>query len=185
MRLFVALTLPEQVRTALTRVQQRCKYAPADVSWVPPELFHITMMFLGDMPESALDSISTALTAHVAKTGMVACQCCGTGFFPRPQSPRVLWAGVQSRDGALSQLGARIHTALHPLGFQKEPRPLSPHVTLGRIKSRRGIEPLQERIALFHDADFGSWDAQEVVLMQSILHTEGPEYQCITSVSIL
>src|SRR5262249_17380422 len=157
MRCFVAVALPAPVRERLgaARDELRCRAPDADVRWVSTEGLHITLKFLGEVAEDRLRAGGRAPSGggprppapappggHRALT----LGARGLGAFPAARIARVIWAGVV--DGAsLAALASDVEAALSTLGFSPEARAFRPHVTLGRVRSRRGLGPLARALA--------------------------------------
>ncbi len=131
-RLFVALELPETARARLAALAGGVPGA----RWTPPENMHLTLRFVGEVPEPAFADVAGAL-ARVRVPGFdLAVE--GVGHFARGRSPTMLWAGV-ARDAALDRLQARVEAAVAAAGLPAEGRKFTPHVTLARLKdSPRG-----------------------------------------------
>lgn len=125
-RLFVALPLPESVRSGLGAVMDpELKGA----KWVRSEQLHLTLRFIGDHPEAELETLKAAL-AKVSGSGFEA-RLAGLGTFGRPA--RVIWAGIVPAD-PVEALAARIESAVRCAGVPPEKRRFSAHVTLARLK---------------------------------------------------
>lgn len=97
------------------------------------------------------------------------------GFFPNVRRPRVLWAGLASGP-ELAALAAYVETALAALGLPCEERAFSPHLTLARFDSPRGLDALHAAIEKAGPLEFGAATAREFHLYQSVLKPGGPEY---------
>lgn len=183
MRLFVAVNLSSEIRERLATVQDRLRHAQADVSWVRPENIHITLKFLGETEEKRLPSIREAL-ADAARTGAsFPMEIAGVGSFGG-RVPRVVWVGV--RDGArpLTDLARQVEHVLARLGFPKEKREFSAHLTLGRVRSPRNAEGLLATLHAAREEQFGSITAREFVLMQSQLQPSGSVYTLLERFSL-
>ncbi len=174
MRLFVALELSDAVRAAVRDLIARLQRARADIRWVRPEGMHLTLKFIGEVPEEKLALIRQAL-ASVASPQPVALEFGGLGFFPHERRPRVLWVGIQASEN-LSPLAAEIEAALEPLGIERENRDYVPHLTLGRFKSSKGTDKLHEEIAALPSTHFGRIETGEFFLFQSKLSPAGAHY---------
>src|SRR5580692_3355596 len=96
MRLFVALDLPEPVREALSEVTRRFQKICPGVRWLPLAGAHVTLKFIGEVPQERANSIREALrgVSQHLPPGPVEMRFAGVGFFPNPRRPKVLWAGV-------------------------------------------------------------------------------------------
>jgi 2'-5' RNA ligase len=107
----------------------------------------------------------------------VALRAAGFGCFPSGTRPRVVWADVVAGVAPLAALAADVQQALVPLGYVPEARPFRAHLTLGRVRSPRGVRALVDAVAAAGAPDFGAWTAGEVVLYRSHLHPKGARYE--------
>jgi len=126
MRLFVALQLPEDIQQKVATLRGGIPEA----RWIPEGNAHITLAFIGEVPNSEISDISVALgrIEHLE----FQLQLEGVGVFGNSKRPRVLWAGVSVTE-PLQRLQQKISSALENAGFQFEDRRFKPHVTLSRI----------------------------------------------------
>ncbi len=174
MRLFVALELSDVVRAAVRELLDRLQRARADVRWVRAEGMHLTLKFIGEVPEEKLASIKQALSV-TRSAKPVEMTFRGLGYFPHERRPRVLWVGIEASEN-LAELAAQMEAALEPLGITRENRPFVPHLTLGRFKSTQRLEPLQKEIASLPSIELGRVETREFFLFQSKLSSKGAEY---------
>ncbi len=177
-RCFIAIDLSSDVRAAIAWAQTRVRTAAAhaDVRWVDPAQFHLTLKFLGAVPDGRVAAVSGALEAAVAGTSPVGLVAAGLGGFPSLRSARVLWAGIAAGVPALAELAAAIDRALTPLGFPPEGRPFQGHLTIARVRSPRAGRALAAAVEAAGAPAFGSWTASEVVLYESRLKPTGALY---------
>jgi RNA 2',3'-cyclic 3'-phosphodiesterase len=183
MRLFVAVNLPAEIRQGLGEVQDRLRSAQADVSWVRPENIHVTLKFLGEVDEKRLPSIRGVL-ADVALAGVsFPMEVAGVGSFGG-RVPRVVWVGV--RDGAqpLTHLARQVEGVLARLGFPKEKREFTAHLTLGRVRSTRNAEGLLAKLQEAREERIGTLTARAFELMQSELRPSGSVYTMLECFSL-
>ena len=180
MRLFIAIDLPNEVRTQLKELQRVLRPHASAAKWVAPESIHITLKFLGEVPEKRVHQIDAALAGLTWKPFTITVH--GVGFFPGARSPRVLWAGMDAptMQGLTEELDAR----MEPLGFEKEKRAFRPHITLARAKTSRLEGALVTASATFADRDFGSFTADCIYLVQSTLKPSGAAYSTIKKYSL-
>src|SRR5207244_1645031 len=138
-RCFIAIDLTTDVRAAIARAETRVRTAArdADVRWVDPAQFHLTLKFLGAVPDDRVPAVSAALEGAVADTAPIALAAAGLGGFPSLRSARVLWAGIAAGVPELARLAAAIDRALTPLGFPPEGRPFRVHLTIGPARQGR------------------------------------------------
>jgi RNA 2',3'-cyclic 3'-phosphodiesterase len=177
-RCFVAVDLSPDVRDAIAHAQAgvRAAAARADVRWVDPAQLHLTLKFLGAVPDDRVPAVSRALEAAVAPTPPIALAAAGLGGFPSLGRPRVLWAGVAAGASELALLADAVDRALVPLGFPPESRPFRGHLTIGRVRSPRGGRALAAAVEAARAPAFGAWTAAEVVLYESRLRPTGAVY---------
>jgi len=184
MRLFVALDLPEAVRSGLAAVIAKIEpIAPraSGVRWVRPEALHVTLKFIGHIAGERLLDFRAALTP-VRSGEPIKLHYRGIGFFPDARRPRVLWCGVQASPN-LAELAAEIERALEPLGIARESRTFVPHLTLARLDSSANVRDLVRAAEGMEDQDFGAARETEFHLYESMLKTSGAEYRKLASYS--
>ena len=126
MRLFVALDLPRSLRTRLSFLGGGLP----GVRWVPPENYHVTLRFIGELPKWRAEEIDEALS-NLRVPGFTL-QLAGVGAFSKAGRVTSLWVGAE-RTPALEHLQQKIETALHRAGIDRERRRFTPHVTLARL----------------------------------------------------
>ena len=179
MRLFTAIELPEPVRAHLLRVRAELLKSPdlADaVSWVKPENLHVTLKFLGEVPDAALPKLTHSLAAvSVEPTRLTPGRMV---LFPQRGPVRVIAAGFAGDVERLSRLFADIEDACAAAGFEREGRAYTPHATLGRGRPGRGGSGLRRlRDETFERLFPGpAFTADRFVLMQSQLNPKGAIY---------
>jgi len=181
-RSFIAVDLAESVRAAISALQRDLAGAGADVRWVRSEGMHVTLKFLGAVEAPRLERVYAAVATALGAEPALHVRARGVGAFPSLRRPRVLWVGLHG-DG-LAALAARVDAAVIPLGFTPEDRGFTPHVTLGRVNSRRGWETLHGRIAAHLDADFGDSDIDAVTIFRSTLRPAGSVYTVLWKISL-
>jgi RNA 2',3'-cyclic 3'-phosphodiesterase len=173
-RLFVALDVPEAVRTALTELTERLRKTSPGGRWVRLEGVHITLKFIGEVPSEKFEEIRGALGA-IPHFGPITVTFAGLGFFPSLRRPRVLWAGVEG-GATLAQLAAAIEMKLEPFGIAPEKRAFQPHLTLARFESPQESRGLAAAVEALGRPEFGKETLSEFHLYQSVLKRGGAEY---------
>ena len=108
----------------------------------------------------------------------------GLGAFPSATRARVLWAGVMAGDGPLVALAATVDTALASLGFPREARAFSPHITVGRVREPRRAEALATLLSASQTRPFGRVAVDAVTLMRSDLSPRGARYTPLARVPL-
>lgn len=187
-RLFIAVEPPPPVRRRLAAIQAEMKRLAGrnadDVRWVGPDNLHVTLQFLGSVPEERVEDVKAALAGAAAEIAPLHLELRGAGAFPHGRKPRVLWAGLSGDVDRLTALAASIGNALAPLGFPPEDRPFSPHVTLGRSREPRGAPRLAAAIAGTASVSGPAWRVVEVDLVQSHLSPAGARYETIARAAL-
>lgn len=175
-RAFIAIELPETVKSFLKKVSSELKVCGGDVRWTRPEGIHLTLKFLGSVRNDLLPRIEEAALPLFKEQKPTQLNVFGLGAFPNLRRPRVVWAGLQESTGVLTPLVERLGDVLEPLGFSKENKPFSPHLTLGRFRSSDRSSDLVEAIRQKMDVAGPSFVADHAVLFRSILKPSGAEY---------
>ena len=173
----MAIELTETNRSRLARLQGSLERKCRGVRWVQEHQLHMTVKFLGDVPDGQVPDVSAALDLAGSSGKPFTMDLQGAGCFPpRGRDVRVVWAGLREPSGELERAHQWLELALEPLGFPPERRPFSPHVTLGRAKAPRRAAGIRERLARLADFDAGVQRIDEIVFFESRLRKTGPEH---------
>ncbi len=129
MRLFIALDIDDAIRERIARFVDGVRNFAPDARWMKPESLHVTLKFIGEQPDAAVEKIKKELATISAGTTEI--KFSGYGFFPTAKSARVFWIGMEAGP-ALAKLAAAIDDKMASLGIAKEDRAFSPHLTLAR-----------------------------------------------------
>jgi 2'-5' RNA ligase len=173
MRVFIAVDLPNEIRKALSDVERELRPLTNNVRWVAPESIHITLKFIGEIPEKRFEDIDEAVTGLTWKSFTVTVR--GVGFFPGTRSPRVFWAGMEAP--TMQGLAERLDTRMERLGFEKEKRAFRPHITLARASHSRIQSSLVSAAAKYEQHEFGSFVVDRMFLIKSTLKPSGAVYE--------
>lgn len=167
MRLFVSIQPPPDVLAALDAELGRARaVAPHGLRWTRPEQWHLTLAFLGEVPDEDVPALTDALAAVVDDTPMTL-RLAGGGCF----GTRVLWVGLAGDVHALRRLAANIGTAAGEAGIELEEKSFRPHLTLARAgREKADLRPAAEELAQIVGP---VWDVEAVQLMRSRL-SAGP-----------
>ena len=198
-RAFLAVELSQELRAELTAFQQELKQSiepemkrDMRISWVPPARMHLTIKFLGDMDEQVIDPLLGVIEQAIRSQPSVNVPLERLGAFPRLHSPRVLWIGPSENweQGVEGKRVAEIHgvieQACEGLGFLREAKPFSPHLTLARMKAgeRRIGAALAKSGVLNRPLSLASLTVESVVLVKSELKSSGSVYTKLWEVKI-
>lgn len=179
MRLFVALEPPE---TITVRIRELLRVAPPALPaarWVRPQGLHVTLVFLGEVPASALPALQANLGAALVGEPAPRLQLCGAGAFPSRRRARVLWLAVEA-DRDLTPLHAALAKAARLAGADLETAgAFHPHLTLARC-SRAWPASAVDRLAAWCDEPaWEAFTAREAVLFESHLGAGGARYEAL------
>lgn len=180
-RTFIAVAIPPAQRSRLERLQTLIAPDLPNARWVLPDQFHVTLAFLGDVPDTDLNKLCRSVADAVAGHDPFTLGLQGLGAFPDPAKPRVAWVGLAGPSlDALASLRSDVAEAAASAGFPPADDRFSPHVTLGRIKASRGDHPDMTRLV----AHYRTWGAgavpfAEVITYASTLTPEGPAYMVL------
>ena len=183
-RTFVAIELPNDIRRAIAKVIDKLIPYSNEVRWVSAENLHITLVFLGDVEDRSVHTACQAVARACAKLEPFLVSVKGTGAFPKPDRPRVLWAGLDVGAEEITNLREQVANELDAAGFQFDWK-FTPHISIGRVN--RGRFNDQELIAKstdFADKSFGEFVINDVSVMSSLLEKSGPTYVRLSSASL-
>lgn len=180
-RAFLAILLPDTVRSALDAEIERLRPVGRDVSWVARDNLHLTLKFLGHVEPERLEHAVSGLALVAAAVAPFELAVVGLGAFPSPTRPRVLWAGLESGADAAARLARSVDGALAGQGFAPEERPFSGHVTLGRVREPGRDRHLASALAAGAGHRFGRLTVDRLALMRSELSPRGARYSIIAA----
>ena len=178
-RSFIALPISDSVRDQLAVIQRKLKETGAHAGWVEPANIHLTIVFLGDVFASQLPPVSAVLEEAAGQHAPFEVSVSGLGFFGSERSPRVVWAGVEDAGGRLEPLQRQVAQGVRGLGLKLEDRPFRAHLTLGRVRSRRGVEGLTSLLRSARNTSFGSVTVDRILLMESRVAHQGVRYSAL------
>jgi len=179
LRLFFAAPLAEELRGRVVRLQQELAREARGlrVKWVEPENLHLTLKFVGDAPAGRVDEL-LAVARQVARDA-APCEIdyCTVGCFASRGCPRTIWLGAEPEPPELATLATGLEEALARAGLaEPERRPFRAHLTLGRVKDRRGGGALLEEVRRLAHTPVGAQRLDDFVLLSSELTGAGPIY---------
>lgn len=179
-RTFVAIELPQQVKAGLTGIRSELERAGADVvRWVSAEGMHLTLKFLGEIPEDMVRPAGDALGQAAEGVKPFNLEISKMGVFPDALRAKVFWIGLKGDLTSLNLLQEKVEAALGGLGFRREARAFNPHLTLARFRDsaiperKRSFAEKAMKVKL---ASFGVIHVEGISLMKSALSPTGAVY---------
>ncbi|KPL77153.1 hypothetical protein AC812_04060 [Bellilinea caldifistulae] len=178
-RAFIAVELPPHIQKELEIILINLQESGVrSVKWVNPHAIHLTLKFLGESSPQELSQIADEIRKIAATTAPLEVQVQGIGAFPNLKRPRVVWVGLKSPPG-LFRLQKALEDAAEQIGYPREEREFSPHLTLGRVKreaSPTELTLLGQTIAQKSVGTLGTMMINQLVLFRSDLKPEGAIY---------
>lgn len=184
LRLFLAVLLPEEIKIRIGSIIKELSSTKADVKWTSTENLHLTMKFLGDTDKSLVDGLVRSLETECERIPAFEAEISNVGSFARHGKPSVIWTGVTHGQSELAYVAGKIDDVTSNFGFEKEKRPFSAHITLGRVRSDKGISKLERAIDAYKEAYFGTIEVNRITLMKSDLRPMGPIYTEIENITL-
>lgn len=181
-RTFIAVELAGGVIRRARELVDKLRVAPVEVNWVRPEQMHLTLKFLGDVPDTQTPDICRVVAQVARQFEPFEIVFRGVGAFPSVEHPKVLWIGVQEGGQELKLLQTALDEALKSrLGYPLESRPFHPHLTVGRVKRPMpgGLERLTRILAEQTQFDADLTVIDEVVTFASFLSRQGPTHEAL------
>ncbi len=180
-RTFIALELDASQQHFLGNIIRQGQPFLPDLRWVDPTGIHLTLAFLGELDDQALEKAVTAAQYAATCSDPFTYHLSGLGTFGPARYPRVLWMGISEPSGMLDVVQRALTLALEREGFVTEKRPFSPHLTLARIKTPLNAEQLQVLQQLLSRYQFASpnYRVTHLSVMKSELARSGARYSCL------
>lgn len=175
-RLFIGVELPEEIKEELAELKLLTPRIDS-ARWIEKQNLHLTLKFLGHVPEELVEILSKRIEASVRGGGAFEFALGEAGAFPTRRRARILWYGVDDGEDALEKLAGSIEAAAETCGYRPEKRPFHPHITLARIKTPQDVSSALE--AIDGKLRNRAVSVPHVALFESILKRTGAEYSVI------
>jgi 2'-5' RNA ligase len=159
----------------ILKFEQDIRTSGGAVKLVEPENIHITLKFLGNTDEELVNDIVEILRECCSGIKSFKLRLKGAGVFPNLNYIKILWIGLQNYE-PLEIIAKNLDSKLNKLGFKSEKRAFRPHITVGRVKSRKNKSAIKELVLNNKDRDFGELNINSVLLKKSVLDSTGPTY---------
>lgn len=138
----------------------------------PPAQLHITLRFIGDLPEERIDEVAACVNAAVNGRGKGRVMLMGIGVFPNARSPRIVWAGVET-EIPLTAIADELSRRFDQAHIPYDHKPFQPHITVARVEERPDLGPL---LGKYRTTEFASFICSSVLVMKSDLSSQGASH---------
>ena len=182
-RAFIAIDLPESVKSFLSDVQEALKSYGFRVKWVRPQNIHLTLKFLGNTETAHTDKIGEAMALAARNFPILPLKAKGIGVFPNARRPRVIWAGLNGQLETLANLQQTLDAHLAELGFARDTRAFKSHLTLGRVKGKIASDRMKAAIDKLQEFESESFEARQIILFKSELRPTGAVYTRVQAIA--
>jgi 2'-5' RNA ligase len=172
-RAFLAIPLPWQLQESIRLIQTELQASIGEARWTRPENLHLTLHFFGKVEQETLEKLKVSVLSVKGCQRSFQVEVKGLGAFPRPQRPRVIWLGLEPR-GPLEQLHRATGQCLHQAGLTTDPRPYSPHLTIGRTRGDK--LDLTRLFSSMQQKTIEPLTVDRLVLYESRLRPEGAQH---------
>ena len=183
-RTFIAIDIPEKLRKTIANLQSGLKGLGGKITWVKPENIHLTLKFLGNTEENKIEIIAEKLEQAVLSFNRFEIKFKAIGAFPNFRRAKVFWVGCVENKDTLTELANKIDQLMSEVEFEREKRQFSAHLTIGRVRDHRGIEPV---ITMLQQEKYFAGEnfvVKEVSLIKSELTRQGPIYTPLKKIQI-
>ena len=151
------------------------------MAWIPEPKIHLTLKFIGEMPEAGVTSLADAMKDLARTHAAPAVHLATVGAFPNFKRPRVIWMGIDP-EPRLELLHHDIEVACDKLGHELDGRPYRPHLTLARVRHPLADEQLKTlRLAAKRIRFSDEFFARTLDVMQSVPGPGGSKYTVAAS----
>jgi 2'-5' RNA ligase len=180
-RSFVSIDLEdEKILSGIESIMSSLSSIGGDLKPVERENIHLTLKFLGNIGAAKVNEIKSALSPVTFPAFSLEIR--GAGAFPNLKRMNVIWVGVGEGWSQVELIFEQTEKLLHQLGFGRETRPFSPHITVARVKSGRKRDEIAAFLGHLSDESFGTFNVESVRLKQSVLSSSGPKYSTLFEV---
>ncbi len=184
-RTFIAVEPPFAVRAALGMRIEGFKKQAADVKWTETPNLHFTLRFLGDVAPGRMPDALEAVRKACEGVRPFEVRFGGGGAFPDWEKPEALWAAVAEGTEGFTGLAGRVASAFEVAGWPNETRPFVAHLTLGRVRSERGVEAMVRRLQQASFKDIPPFSPASVALFKSLPSAAGSKYERLGEVRLI
>jgi len=181
LRSFISIDLEDQqILSRIASILSSLQALGGDLKPVERENIHLTLKFLGNVSAPRMAEVKSSLKQLPFPA--FPAEIKGAGAFPNLNHMNVIWVGVNEGWTQVEQIYEQVEKLMSGLGFRRENRPFSPHITIARVRSGRMRDEIANFLQHISDESFGTITVDKVRLKQSILSSSGPKYSTLLEV---
>jgi len=178
---FIAIDL--DVSSKIVELENEIKKIDAPVKLVEPKNVHLTLKFLGDTDERLIDEIEKIIKESIKGIKPFKIKLEGTGVFPNQNYIKIIWIGIKNGE-QITPIAEKIDGEISKLGFKKEKRKFSPHLTIGRVKTAKNKDKLIQIIEEYNEILFSEFEVKSIKLIKSELTPKEPIYTTLKEIKL-
>jgi 2'-5' RNA ligase len=180
-RSFISIDLEDQqILSRIASILSSLQSLGGDLKPVERENIHLTLKFLGNVSAPRLGEVKSSLQQVIFSA--FTAEIKGAGAFPNLNHMNVVWVGVNEGWSQVEQIYEQVEKLLSGLGFRREHRPFSPHITIARVRSGRKRDEVASFLQRLTEESFGTITVDKIRLKQSILSSSGPKYSTLLEI---
>ena len=180
-RSFISIDLEDQqILSRIASILSSLQSLGGDLKPVERENIHLTLKFLGNVSAPRLCEVKSSLQQVIFSA--FTAEIKGAGAFPNLNHMNVIWVGVNEGWSQVEQIYEQVEKLLSGLGFRREHRPFSPHITIARVRSGRKRDEVASFLQRLTEESFGTITVDKIRLKQSILSSSGPKYSTLLEI---
>ena len=179
-RLFIAIHIQPSVEFISFYEELRKDLRFARITWVKPENMHITLKFFGETSGDKIPVIKGMMELVASLHHPFEIRLKDVGVFGSSYQPRVVWVGLENAE-ALRSLGLNVLEGAEQIGWERDRQNFVPHLTIGRIKEAVDKRLFNRVISKYKGIYLQEERIERIILYESILRKEGPNYVALHS----
>ena len=183
MRIFLAITPPEEVKARFAEAVQRLTPFGTDIVWCKRDQFHLTLAYLGEVSPAILPHATAAAERVCSTLPAFDCRAYGFGFFGNKRNPKTFWASIEPTP-ELDALHEGLWRAFSRFGFKDAEEEFRPHITLGRGREASRNAALLEAMDADEAIDFGAWSVSRITFYESKPAPHGPVHRILAQIGL-
>ena len=187
MRTFFAIKPPDDTIQYLLETTAPLRRSIAEgVKWIAPDQIHLTLKFLGEFDPAHVETMKHKIQSLCNGSSPIRTATATIGVFPKKGFPRIIWYGLENPE-KLNQLAKRVETICAEIGYPREKRPFSPHLTIGRVRrnaSHEAMHAIQNTVSTFSIKRSHPFTISRLHFVHSTLTPYGPQYHDLFTIGL-